>query len=148
MWKHLVMVAASGLLMAADTAAPVRAQDAVKQEMKKLQGTWKMESYHIGDAEASEDAVKMRRLVIEGDKWTSHIGEAEFQMTWKVDPSKSPKHLDLTTTTMGKEEVRPCIYQVTEDTLVVCLPLANTGARPSKFEQTDDVAIAVYKRQK
>ena len=116
--------------------------------METLQGTWKLESLRIGDADASEEAIKQRHVIIDGNNWTSHIGEAEYRMTWKVDPSKSPKHLDLSTTSKGKEEIRPCIYRVTKDTLVVCLPLRNRAARPSNFERGEDVAVYVYKRGK
>jgi len=68
-------------------AAAANAQDAVvKDEMKKLQGSW-IRIYVEADGKKSEDGKKESdkaiRLIISGDKFGND--------TFKLDPSKKPK---------------------------------------------------------
>src|SRR5262245_12521111 len=106
MRARLLMIVAVGLLLAADEG-----DDAIKAEVKKFQGNWEAQSIHEGDAKAAEEKLKGLRLVIDGDKWASYQGDRKGrEHTWKVDPSKDPRHLDLTAMINGKEVVFRCLY--------------------------------------
>jgi uncharacterized protein (TIGR03067 family) len=142
--RTLFMIVTVGLLLAADTV-----DDAVKMEVKTLQGDWEAQSLQTGDAKTSGEDLMGLRLVIEGDKWTNYRGDKKgTELTWKVDPSKDPKHLDLTVKRDGKEMVFLCLYELKGDTLTVCRPFKNPGERPTKIAAAEGTGIAVWKRVK
>jgi uncharacterized protein (TIGR03067 family) len=144
MRTRLLMIVAVGLLLAAD-----KADDAIKAEIKKLQGDWEAQSLQSLDAKTPEEDLKGLRLVIDGDKWTNYRGDKKgTELTWKVDPSKDPKHLDLTVTRNGKKVVVLCVYELKGDTLTVCRPFKNPGERPTKIAPAEGTGVAVWKRVK
>ena len=143
----MVVVLAFGFL----TAATANDQDAaVKDELKKLEGTW-VRIYVEADGKKSEDGKKEPdkaiRLVIGGDKFGKD--------TFKLDPSKKPKHIDLAQIDdKGKAMTLPGIYELKGDVLKVCFPFPfgmkfdKLGKRPSEFGSKpggDDV-LEVYQR--
>jgi uncharacterized protein (TIGR03067 family) len=89
---RVVLPFAVVLLMAADEPA----KDA-KKEADQLQGEWTMVSMETRGAKHSEDDVKKYTLTIKGDQWTVMNGLSPGAgRTFKIDPSKDPKTLDLT----------------------------------------------------
>jgi uncharacterized protein (TIGR03067 family) len=123
--------------------------DLVKNELNKFQGTWKAASIQIGPKKTPDESLKGFRLVVEGDTWTVKTpGEKKSKI--RLDPSKSPRHLDLIDDIAGKERVTKCIYEFKDDTLTVCRPYMQMNAdRPTKFEAGGDfVGVTVWKREK
>src|SRR5262245_31692279 len=123
----------------------------VEKEAKKFQGTWTIESSMTGGMEIPADQLKGFIVIFEGDQHTLKSGDKVFQVgTQKIDPSKSPKTIDVTMTE-GPEKgtVMLGIYQIDGDTLKVCFD--PTGKkRPTEFksESGSQNFVNVHKRVK
>jgi uncharacterized protein (TIGR03067 family) len=69
----------------------------VEKELKKFQGTWTFESVAAGGKEVPAAEFKGMTVTFEGDKYTVMKGDEVIQVgTQKLDPSRSPKALDVT----------------------------------------------------
>src|SRR5262245_21579835 len=69
----------------------------IAKEAKKFEGTWTIESSVTGGMEIPRDQLKGFLVIYQGDKHTLKFGDNVFQAgTQKIDPSKSPKTIDVT----------------------------------------------------
>src|SRR5262245_27375446 len=95
----------------------------LEKEIKKFQGTWTIESSVAGGQELPADQLKGFIVIFEGDKHTVKNGDKVIQVgTQKLDPSKSPKAIDVTMTEgPNKGAVMLGIYEFDGDTLKACL---------------------------
>ena len=161
----IVAVLALGFLVVADAqddAAKEKMKKAIKEEIKKLEGTWVRISSEA-DGEKTEDAKtppkKPIRLTITEDKFTTNSAAGDSVSTFKLDPTKKPKQLDLTSVEKNSEGERStslCIYKVDGDELTVCswFPFMEKSdklqKRPTEFaaKRGSDNVIEVYKREK
>ena len=146
-WRALFVLAV-GFLVAADKPK----DDAVKKEMKKLEGTWKVVSLEMNGNKFSEEQLNaVKKMVIKGNKYTIHLANNEVTMTFKVDPSKKPKAIDSTYEDQNGETVKAKgIYELKGDTLKVCRTTKTDAKRPTKFASKADsgLILVVYKRAK
>jgi uncharacterized protein (TIGR03067 family) len=69
--------------------------DDAKKDSDKLQGKWSVESGQRGGQPAPAELVERLKFTFEGDKLKVVTGEREREATVKLDPSKSPKEIDL-----------------------------------------------------
>ena len=113
-----------------------KAGDDKQKALKQLAGTW--------DVIKSEPKKwDPERLIFDGDKLTltDKAGKEKKETKVKVDPKAKPAHLDV--------EIRdqvwvPGLYEVTEDTLRICLYFprlqSDLSKRPTAFKasQTED----------
>jgi uncharacterized protein (TIGR03067 family) len=114
-WRVPVILVA-GLLLAADSP-----EDAVKKEKERLVGTWKVVSVEANGRKVPADAIKDFQFIFTADSLTRKKGgKAESGAGYKLDPSKSPKWIDMTGTTDGKEQSVPAVYKLDGDTLTLC----------------------------
>src|SRR5205823_12954590 len=109
-------------------------EDAAREELQKLDGTWVVESILRDPREPGPDEGKGIRCIIKGDKVVAKLpGEdkpAPGGLWIKVDPTKKPKAMDLRPE--GERDTILAIYELTDDTLRVCWsPLGK--ARPAEF---------------
>ena len=107
----------------------------LEKEVRKFQGTWTIESSVTGGAAIPADRLTGFIVTFEGDKHTLKVGDKVFQVgTQKLDPSKSPKTIDVTMTEgPSKGTVMLGIYEFDGDTLKVCFdPEGKT--RPTEFK--------------
>lgn len=151
----IVMVLALGSLAAGD------ARDDAKDELKKLEGIW-VRIYVEADGKKLDDVNKKPedaiRLTIRGDKFTTRQGGGEVVSTFKLDPTKKPKHIDLSETVEGKDKPKPLpgIYELTDDVLKLCFLFPfeekgdKLGMRPTEFSAKtgSDHVLEVYRREK
>jgi uncharacterized protein (TIGR03067 family) len=143
---HTILVLAAGLLLAAD--APK--DDATKKDVEKFQGTWTAAEVVINGMDLPEDQLKELKLTIDGNKRTLKVGDAvRTKSTFKLDPSKSPKHIDITIEEGPQKGTYPGIYEITADTQKLCLALEG-GGRPKEFSSKADSGhlYQVFKREK
>ncbi len=123
----------------------------LEKEAKKFQGTWTFESSQAGGQQVPADQLKKLIVIFEGDKHTVKNGDEVLQVgIQKLDPSKSPKTIDVTMTEgPSKGKVMLGIYEINEDTLKVCFD-PNGKKRPTEFksEPGSENFVNVHKRLK
>ena len=141
-----VGIAASG---GPGTVADDKAE--LEKEARKFQGTWTFESSVTGGEELPADDLKMFVVIFEGDKHTVKKGDEVIQVgTQKLDPSKSPKTIDVTMTEgPSKGTVMLGIYEIDADTLKVCFD-PQGKKRPTEFKSApgSENFVNVHKRVK
>jgi len=144
MKKHLLLLAGVVFLLAADDA-----DQEVKKEMARFQGTWRMVSLEAGENKLTEDALKDFRLKIEGDKFTATEGKSENHGTFKVDPTKKPKTIDITMIQGEKRQILLGIYELEGDTYKLCGDMSGKS-RPTEFaiKPGSGYILEVLKREK
>jgi uncharacterized protein (TIGR03067 family) len=140
----LVLTASGGTGACADDKSDV------EKELKKFEGTWTFESIEAGDKEVPVSEFKGVTVTFAGDKYTVKKGDDLIQAaTLKLDPSRSPKTLDVTVTEgPNKGVVMPGIYEISEDTLKVCFD-PDGKKRPTDFKsRSGSQTLVVHKRMK
>jgi uncharacterized protein (TIGR03067 family) len=139
----IVGFAASGTL--ADDKADL------EKEVRKFQGTWTIESSKTGGKDLPADQLKGFIVIFEGDKHTLKNGDKVIQVgTQKLDPSKSPKTIDVTMTEgPNKGKVMLGIFEFNGNTLKVCFD-PQGKKRPTEFKSARGSAnfVNVHKRVK
>lgn len=110
----------------------------VAKEFKKFQGDWTFESVEAGGKKLAAAPFKGRTVTFDGDKYFVKRGDkVEEAAIQKLDPSKSPKTLDVTVTDgPNKGAVMLGIYEFDGDTLKVCFD-PEGRMRPTDFKTAD-----------
>lgn len=142
-WAFVALSVAD--IPAADTKADV------EKEVKKFQGSWSFESCTTGGKELPADLIKGLTLSFDGNKHTVKAGDQVLQAgTQKIEPSKSPKTIDVTMTEgPDKGKVMLGIYELDGDTLKVCFD-SQGKKRPTEFKSPpgSEIFVNVHKRIK
>jgi uncharacterized protein (TIGR03067 family) len=153
-WRVPVILVV-GILLAADTP-----KDAVKKEKEKLVGTWKVGSVEVNGKKVPPEQIKDYQFIFTTDSLTrKQGGKAESGSGYKLDPSKSPKWIDMTGITDGKEQSIPAVYKLDGDTLTLCFRIDykkkdgkpnEVQKRPKKLEggEGSEQVLMVLKREK
>ena len=134
-------------LVALLLAAGAPKDGVVQQELKKLQGTWKVIRFEAGGKD--ETAKGPKQIVIKGDELQGLAPNVKF----RIDPAKKPKTLDLIDKDDAKK-IFPLIYELKDDQLKIVIPLVPAGKgkapkRPDSFETKDrPLALITAKREK
>jgi uncharacterized protein (TIGR03067 family) len=114
-WRIPILLVV-GLLLAADSG-----EDAVKKEKQQLVGTWTVVSLEVNGQKVPAEALKDFQFIFTADSLTRKKGgKAESGAGYKLDPSRSPKWIDMTGITDGKEQAIPGVYKLDGDTLTLC----------------------------
>src|SRR5579883_813704 len=94
----------------------------VEKELEKFQGTWTFASVEAGGKKHSAAEFKGVTVTFAGDSFTVKKGNEVIQVArQKLDPSRSPKTLDVRVTDgLNKGAVMVGIYELSGDTLKVC----------------------------
>ncbi len=152
----LAVLVVANVALAGEPAA----DDAVRREQEKLIGTWKVVSVEMGGQKFPDQAIQDFRFIFTADTLTRKRGEkAESGSGYRLDPSKSPKWIDMTGVTDGKPQSVPAIYALNGDCLTLCFradykkPEGKPGGvfpRPAKLEAGKDSGqvLMVLKREK
>ena len=109
---------------------------AVKDELKRHEGTWSMTSSIYDDHPASEDLLRLFKRIVKGDHevWMrsgKRFGETKFVL----DPSKEPKAIDVIPDdglNRGKRVLG--IYKLEGDKLTICMAASPDKPRPTEFK--------------
>jgi uncharacterized protein (TIGR03067 family) len=112
-----------------------------KQDAAKLEGKW------VGETKG----IKIE-MTLTKDKFTFSFGDkATFKGTYKIDPAKKPREIDMKITDgpMFTDKTAKAIYELNGDTLKWCGSEPGSDARPKDFKDTDDNHLnIVFKRVK
>jgi uncharacterized protein (TIGR03067 family) len=148
------MMRLCGVLFAAMAVLPLAADekkdDAAKEELKKLEGTWELVTAERDAVRMPADGPKGMKAVVKGNILTFAKGDEVFaESTIAIDPTKKPKTIDATSTKNDdKGKIVIGIYELEGDNLKLCL--ARGKERPTEFSTKKDsgCTLYVYKRAK
>jgi uncharacterized protein (TIGR03067 family) len=84
-------------------AGPViKTADPLQTDKALLQGTWTLVSVEANKQVIPLEKIKVgnleevARLIIEGNVYTFQLGESRVKFTFRLDPGKRPKEIDVT----------------------------------------------------
>jgi uncharacterized protein (TIGR03067 family) len=143
MWACVLLL--SSVLLALNAPA----QDDVRLELAKFEGTWQPVYVEI-DGQPFKGDFKNDRLVIAGKNYRMTGPKMKMEGIIKIDPSKNPRHLDTEVTDGdGKGTKTIGIYEIDGQKLMVCYCEA-PGDRPTAFttKANSKLALVTYKRVK
>src|SRR5262245_29308328 len=115
-----------------------------KNELRDLQGTWKV---IVFEQNGKELALQKRKYIFENNKMMYVNGEVKVEWTFSVDPTKNPKQMDLERTS-GPGDVT--IYVLAGKYMIIC-GSRDGKTRPSEFACDSDKGggyLLVLQRQK
>lgn len=145
MFARALVVVAAGLTLAFDAK-----DDAIKADLKKLEGAWSL----VAASERGQDAPKEivgkigMHFTFAGSKITVKLAgrDKPEQGPVTIDPTKNPKEIEFKT---GDTPLRG-IYALDGDTLKMCLVKDKDSKRPTDFTTAQDnkQAVFVFKRDK
>lgn len=145
----LMLVLAAGMLVAADDAK----KDDVKKEMERFQGNWTTVSIQRDgkDVLPDEEKPKLKLTITDNKRVLKVDDEVRSNGTYKLDPAKSPKWIDITVSE-GPLQGRTVkgIYEIEGDTQKICLQLNEDGDRPKEFSSKPESGhlLQIFKREK
>jgi uncharacterized protein (TIGR03067 family) len=139
----LLFVLAAGVAVAAEEK---------KEKKPDSDGTWNITSVEVGGNKIPDEMLKANpwKITMTGDKWTLKMGDTVSSGTSKVDASKKPMEIDVTTTE-GPEKGSTIIgiVEIKGDTMRACWDTKGK-VRPKEFSTKDQPTYALieYKREK
>jgi uncharacterized protein (TIGR03067 family) len=115
MKKRAWLILGIGLMIGADDA---------KKELDRFEGDWKFVSVEVGGMKMDIAIFKNSLLSCHGDKFTFKEGDMLTHGTFKVDPTKKPKTIDVIfndgpqkgSTMLGIYKLEGDVYKVCFDT--------------------------------
>lgn len=147
----LTLLGALGLFASGGTGVWADDKADMDNELKKFHGTWTFELVQTGGKELPIDQFKGMTVTFEGDKYAVKKDDQVVEAaTQKLDPSKSPKTLDVKVTDgPNKGAVIVGIYEISGDTLKVCFD-PQGKKRPTEFKTAADsqTTLVVHKRRR
>jgi len=158
--NHLPMLfLAASILLAADKPG----DDAVKQEWKKLEGTWTLTKMEANGKSLLDKDKPVPKMTIKDGKITSNdksvpADEKFDSSTIKLDPGRNTKSLTIPNFEGGdpKDGVTLIgIYELTGDELKVCAEAVETAKlkerekdRPNAFDSKQGVLVILKRESK
>ncbi len=117
------------------------AQDGIEKESKQLEGNYRQVSGKAGGKPLPEELFRNTRLVIKGDSFVIKDDKREFlsRLSFKIDPSKNPKQMNLTS---KDKTVVMCIYEISGNTLRIAKAYGD-DPRPRDFDGDDCIEVWV-----
>ncbi len=96
--------------------------DAAQKELKHFQGHWQLLSLVRNGEKLPDEQTKGAQVTVQGNTYTVKVnGEVKEEGTFKLDPSRRPKWIDITPTKgEGKGQTYLGIYEVKGDTYTLC----------------------------
>jgi uncharacterized protein (TIGR03067 family) len=130
--------------------APGARKKAIDEELKRFEATWRWVAVDREGEKLAEDLFKDDRLTLKGNQFTQVMGGSTTHGTFKIDPTATPKAIDLTFTDgPGKGSSATGIYELDGDTQKICFPRPGRP-RPTEFvsKTGNGQMIQILKREK
>lgn len=119
----------------------------VAEEDKKFQGTWEITEMEV---RGEKSAIANASFSVKGKKYEQWEGDNLVEAgTQDLDPSKDPKHMDVTVTegeTKGKKQL--AIYKIEDDVITMCFADHGSKERPTKFSTSEGGGFIMIKMKK
>jgi RNA polymerase sigma factor (sigma-70 family) len=131
-------------------SAPIAPAAVVIDDLGKLKGTWPAVSIEgaSGKSEGKGSEADNFKLRVDGEKFKFDgifgMGRDPAEGTLKLDESKTPKTLEMTTS-FGE---MLCIYELDGDTLKLCVTKLGADEYPTDFKANENNFVFVFKREK
>lgn len=137
-------------LLAAIVALLLSISSARADDLKAMEGKWKVESAEFGGKVEEAPELKEILVTISGDRYEVVIKDKTDRGSLKIDETKTPKVMDATDTEgddAGK--VIKAIYELKGDTLRVCYAMKG-DERPTAFatKEGSPLLMITYRREK
>jgi uncharacterized protein (TIGR03067 family) len=119
-------------------------------DLKAMEGTWKVEAAEAGGKKLESDELKELVVKIAGDHYEVKTKDGTDAGTLKLDEKAKPKTMDATKTEgFDAGKVVKAVYELTGETLRVCYAL-DGGERPTELATKEGapVLLLTYKREK
>jgi uncharacterized protein (TIGR03067 family) len=118
------------------------AQDTEKDDLAKMQGEWRIKR----DMLSKEDAIN--RLTITDHQYKYRVGNSRQEGSVKLDPTKTPKQMDINYTAGSKRgKTALAIYKIEDDILTLCI--ANIDKpRPKEFKEAEGQELQTWTKRK
>jgi len=133
----------AALVVVAAGAAAAGDAEAIKKDLKALEGTWKVESFE--NAAGKKDDFVDATLTFKGEDIEFKKGGETKKGSVKINPAGKPKEIDIKP---GDEETVQGIYAIDKDTLKICITEDPTAGRPNEFAAKDKNVLVILKRVK
>ncbi len=139
----LALAALGAALAALPAAAQTEGKGKGKTDKQLFQGKWEVVSAEKGGEKLPEEILKGIKLTVKGDKVEVEIlGETKEGM-FKLDPTKKPKHIDLTV----EDKTLKGIYEFGKDkTLRICAAMEADAPRPKSFKAEEQSLLVIFRR--
>ncbi|MCA8992224.1 MAG: protein kinase [Planctomycetaceae bacterium] len=108
---------------------PTANNEGTVSDAEAIQGEWQVIFAEDSGRTGPPEAIKDIRMVITNESMTMSIAGRENESTYTLDPSTTPKSIDMTNDGLTK----PGIYDLQGDTLRICFS-ENTDERPTAFD--------------
>src|SRR5947209_7849424 len=114
-----------------------------RKEQGKFQGAWVVESVLAEGKEIPGDIIKAFKMTFKDDNYTVAIGQEKTEGTFRVDPAKEPKTIDIMPDNgPDRGRIQTGIYTFDGEKLKICA--AQPGKeRPKDFETKDKPGYSV-----
>jgi uncharacterized protein (TIGR03067 family) len=143
MITNLLVLAATLLV-----GAKAPKEDAVKEELKKFQGKWKLVSAELEGKKPEEAERKTVHLIVEGNRFTLQYGKEIHKGVFTIDPRTTPKQINVEFTDGPIQGAKvPGIYQIDGDTRKSCFA-APEKDRPKDYQGGKDRWVWVWQADK
>jgi uncharacterized protein (TIGR03067 family) len=136
------------LVIVALTAADSAKHDTTNRNAENLKGTWMWVSAIADGKPKTDDDLKAGRVAMVFDGASADVtvgGNTTQRSTYRIDPTKTPKEIDLTIKDYG--ETCQGIYVLDGDYLRLCYTQPGMD-RPTEFVAKRGNALIVLKRKK
>jgi uncharacterized protein (TIGR03067 family) len=141
-----------------DQAAADAQAEAVRKELEKLKGVWRIESIDLPDGSQlpAEGLKKLKTVRVVIGEVAMTLSSPEDKRPWEqpfwLDPSQKPKIMTITVPSphLGRPtQFNKAIYALDGDTLKICLSAPNKP-RPAEFkiDKETGTRVITYKRDK
>jgi uncharacterized protein (TIGR03067 family) len=131
-------------------AAPPQPDEA-KKELARLQGTWEMAGLEVNGEEVPPKKLAGTTLVIRGDKYTVKVKSTTHATTFKLDPTKNPKAIDMYFPDgPNLPKLSKGVYDLEGDTFRLCRHQTPGEDRPRQIGSwpNTNLFVVTWKRKK
>ena len=140
------VLAVSVLALATAPTAADPKEDAVRAEMTRFQGAWKLRYASFGGQTLPKEQAEKFRLVIEGNRMIMKGGPKDVVSTFAIDPRQNPPAIDIIPPVADAKNLLG-IYAFDGEILRVC---GSEDGRPMKFAAPpkSNITLFVFERTK
>jgi uncharacterized protein (TIGR03067 family) len=130
----LIAAAVLGVLCLGGQASAQTAEEKLRREHEKLEGTWYVVRAEAEGTPIPPQEYRALRLTFKNGQFTARRGKDDSdEGTYTIDPTRRPKTMDVTPR-RGRPQL--AVYELTGNTLKICSDTSGKE-RPEGFETRD-----------